>query len=157
MIIRVWRVTKKKFASIAFNGEGAFKFGGRWNSIGTPLVYTSQSLSLATLEILAGGIQIGLLNSFVTIPASFDSSLVDSIAITSLPREWCDYPYSAKTQKIGDSWVKEMKSAVLKLPSTVIKGEFNYLINPLHLDFKRISLEKPEEFIIDRRLGTGKS
>jgi RES domain-containing protein len=151
VIIRVWRVTKKKFAAIAFSGEGAFKFGGRWNSVGTALVYTSQSLSLATLEILTGGIQISLLNSFVTIRASFDSSLVDSIPITSLPREWCDYPYSVKTQKIGDSWVKEMKSAVLKLPSTVIKGEFNYLINPLHPDFKKISLEKPEDFVIDKR------
>ena len=48
----VWRITSNKFIKSAFNGEGARLFGGRWNSRGTPLIYTAESKSLAALEIL---------------------------------------------------------------------------------------------------------
>jgi RES domain-containing protein len=146
MKIRAWRVAKGKYGGEAFSGEGALKFGGRWNSIGTPLVYTSESLSLATLEILTGGISIPLLSKYVTIPVDFEASLLESIGAANLPKEWRNYPPSIKTQKIGDNWVRESKSVVLKVPSVVIREEFNYLINPFHPDFKKISIGKPEVF-----------
>jgi RES domain-containing protein len=152
MKFRAWRVVKGKYWGEAFSGEGALKFGGRWNSIGTPLVYTSESLSLATLEILTGGISIHLLSKYVKIPVDFEASLVESIAAANVPKEWRNYPPSIKTQKIGDNWVKESRSVVLKVASVVIKEEFNYLINPVHPDFKKISIGKPEVYSFDPRL-----
>jgi RES domain-containing protein len=152
MKFRTWRVVKGKYGGEAFSGEGALKFGGRWNSIGTPLVYTSESLSLATLEILTGGISMPLLSKYVKIPVDFEGSLVESLEIASLPKEWTNYPPSIKTQKIGDNWVKESRSVVLKVPNVVIKEEFNYLINPVHPDFSKLSIGKPEVFSFDRRL-----
>jgi len=152
MRIRVWRVVNKKYAKEAFSGEGALKFGGRWNSPGTPIIYTSESLSLATLEILAGGISIRLLKSYVRIPVDFDSSFVETLHVSLLPKEWCSYPPSIKTQKIGDSWTKKSKSVLLKVPSVIIKEEFNYLLNPLHPDFKKLSFGKPEILSFDNRL-----
>jgi RES domain-containing protein len=152
MKIRAWRVVKEKYRGEAFSGEGALKFGGRWNSIGTPIVYTSESLSLASLEILTGGLSMPLLSRFVKIPVDFDESMVDWLAMESLPKEWRNYPPSTKTQKIGDIWAEESRSVVLKVPSVVIKEEFNYLINPGHSDFKKISIGKPEGFSFDPRL-----
>jgi RES domain-containing protein len=150
--IRSWRVVKETYGREAFSGEGALKFGGRWNSIGTPMVYTSESLSLATLEILTGGISMPLLGRFVKIPVDFDESMIERLAMESLPKEWRNYPPSIKTQKIGDTWAQESKSVVLKVPSVVIKEEFNYLINPGHPDFKKTSIGKPEAFSFDPRL-----
>ena len=152
MKVRSWRVVKGKYGGEAFSGEGALKFGGRWNSIGTPIVYTSESISLATLEILTGGISMPLLGSYVKIPVDFDESMVEALGMAGLPKEWRNYPPSVKTQKIGDNWVKESRNAVLKVPSVVIKEEFNYLINPGHPDFKKASIGKPEIFSFDPRL-----
>lgn len=154
MIVRAWRVVKRKYGEEAFSGEGARKFGGRWNSIGTPIVYVSESLSLATLEILAGGIPIPLLGIYVKIPIDFDASFVESITMIDLPEEWSNYPPSSKTQQIGDIWVKKMTSVLLKVPSVIIKEECNYLINPAHPDFRKLSIGKPVPFSFDSRLLT---
>lgn len=152
MKIRAWRVVNKKYAAGAFSGEGALKFGGRWNSIGTPLVYTSGSLALATIEILTGGIPLRLLDGYGKIPVDFNDALVESIPVGTLPREWGDYPPHTKTQILGDNWVKGLKSVVLEVPSVVIKEEFNYLINPFHPNFKYLSIGRPEAFSFDTRL-----
>ena len=152
MKTRVWRVVKGKYGGEAFSGEGALKYGGRWNSIGTSMVYTSESLSLAALEILTGGISTPLLGSYVKIPIDFDTSFIELFASAALPKEWTNYPPSIKTQKIGDMWVKESRSVALKVPSVVIREEFNYLINQVHPDFKKISIGKPEAFSFDKRL-----
>jgi RES domain-containing protein len=152
MKIRAWRVLKGKYEADPFSGKGASEFWGRWNSIGTRIVYTSESLSLATLEILAGGISISLLSRYVKIPIDFDSSLVESLALADLPKEWSHYPPSGKTQEIGDNWKKDFRSAILKVPSVVIKEEFNYLINPFHPNFKKLSVGKAVTLSFDARL-----
>jgi RES domain-containing protein len=152
MKIRAWRVVKKKHADEAFSGQGALKFGGRWNSIGTRLVYTSESLALAAIEILAGGISTGLLGSFAKIPVDFDGSLVEALPVSRIPKDWSGYPPGLKTQIIGDAWVRESKSVLLKVPSVVIREEFNYLINPAHPNFKKLAIGKSEDFSFDKRL-----
>ena len=151
MIMRAWRVTKAIHAHDAFSGNGAANDGGRWNSTGTLVVYTAHSISLACLEVLVGGIKIDLLRrSFVVIPVDFDSSL--AATISSLPKAWNEYPPAPATQRIGDEWVKNGNSAVLMVPSAVIMGEFNYLINPTHADFSKLSIGSPEKLTFDQRL-----
>jgi RES domain-containing protein len=151
MIIRAWRLLKAKYFEEAFSGEGAFKYGGRWNSIGVRVVYTAQSISLATLEILAGGAAIDLLDDFVKISVEFDDSSIQTLR--HLPEAWNNYPAGRKTREIGDAWVKELKSVVLKVPSAVIQEEFIYVINPLHPNAGRsLKIGKAEKFHVDRRL-----
>jgi RES domain-containing protein len=152
MKIRAWRIVKEKYAGEAFSGEGARKYGGRWNATGTSIVYASESLSLATLEILAGGITLPILGRYVRFSVDFDTSLVESIAVIDLPKEWANYPPSTTTQNIGDVWVKESRSVLLKVPSVVIQEECNYLINPVHPDFRKIAIGKAEPLSFDKRL-----
>jgi len=155
MMIKAWRVVKAKFKEVAFNGDGSAKYGGRWNSIGTPVVYVAESLSLATLEILVGGYPLGSFCGYVKYEVNFDASLVETVPARVLPKAWASYPPDEGCRKIGDKWAKEMRSVILKVPSAVIQEESNFLINPVHPDFKRLIVGAPRELTIDKRLLRG--
>jgi RES domain-containing protein len=147
-----WRIVKEKHAATAFSGEGAARTGGRWNSHGVPVVYTSASKSLATLESLVH-LNPPVLFKYVALRVEFDDALMEIFPLDNLPADWRMEPPPASTQAIGDVWVQESRSAVLALPS-VITGETNYLVNPAHPDFKKITIGKPEPFAFDPRLLT---
>lgn len=148
---RAWRIVKEKHSATAFDGEGAWLYGGRWNSRGTRLVYTSATLSLAALESWVH-LNPPVTFKYVAIPIEFDEALVEIVAAAGLPAGWTEEPPPPSTAKIGDLWVKESRSAVLKLPSVIIQAEPNYLLNPAHPDFKKISIGKPGPFSFDPRL-----
>ena len=148
---RVWRIVREDHRSAAFDGEGAWLFGGRWNSRGTRMVYTSITLSLAALETLVH-LNPPVAFKYVAIPIEFDEALVETVAAMDLPADWNEEPPPPSTAEIGDRWVRESRSAVLKLPSVIISAELNYLLNPGHSDFKRIRIGKPMPFSFDPRL-----
>jgi len=140
-MIRAWRPIKAEHADDAFTGEGARRGGGRWNSKGVRLVYTSGSLSLATLEVMVHTHFYSALKSYVCIPIDFDPSLLQSIAIDDLPDNWQADPIPQSVKKVGDRWIKNKESVILKVPSAIIPVEFNYLINPSHPDFGKIVIQ----------------
>lgn len=148
---RAWRIVKAKHAATAFDGEGARLFGGRWNSPGTRMIYTSATLSLAALESLVH-LSPPVLFKYVAIPVEFDESLVEKLPASGLPFDWTEEPASPSTKSIGDRWVKESRSAVLEVPSVIINAEPNYLLNLEHRDFKKVSIGKPVPFAFDPRL-----
>lgn len=147
-----WRIVKSALAARAFDGQGARSYGGRWNSPGTGVVYTAQSEALAALELLVHLQSSRLLRSYASISARFDDALVDAVASSSLPVRWREYPAPAALQEIGDRWVAEQRSAVLRVPSAIVPAEFNYLLNPAHRDFAKVAIGKPSRFEFDRRL-----
>lgn len=151
MSVRTFRLVKGKHAASAFSGEGARLAGGRWNLPGTPVVYTSETLSLAALETFVHlqpvDKRIRYVWFQVTIPANVS---VDKLA--SLPKSWRDSPPSEATQTAGSRWAKQAGTAVLRVPSTLVPGEYNLLLNPLHPQFKRLKISKPEPFEFDGRL-----
>jgi len=147
-----WRIVKEKHAATAFTGKGADQSGGRWNSRGVFLVYTSCTKSLATLESLVH-LNPPVIFKYVAFPVNFDDALAEIYPVKHLPADWRTEPPPPATKAIGDDWVKAARSAVLALPS-VITGDTNYLLNPAHPDFKKIAIGKPEPFTFDTRLLT---
>lgn len=145
----LWRIVKKKYAATAFDGEGARLFGGRWNSRGTRVVYVSSSRSLAALETLVH-LNPPVLFEFVAIAIEIDHRLVKKV--TTLPPDWKEEPPGPSTQQIGDRWVAGARSVALELPSAIVPGESNYLLNPIHPDFKACAIRPPEPFSFDPRL-----
>lgn len=148
----VYRLAKDKY-SHELSGKGAEKIGGRWNSKGVLMVYTSESRALCTTEI-AVHLPLGLLPSDYKI---ISIEIPDSVKILTLssnkyPEEWNSIPHSEITQKIGNDFIEKNESAVSKVPSAVVPGEFNYLLNPNHIDFKLIKIVKIEPFVFDSRL-----
>ncbi len=146
-----WRIVREKHAAAAFTGEGAAKTGGRWNSRGVALVYTSASESLAALETLVH------LNPFVRFSYTifrleFKEAIIEALPLKNLPADWRVEPPSPSTKRIGDLWVQQARSAVLALPSILVRSERNYLINPAHPQFSQIKIGPPEKFGFDPRL-----
>ncbi len=152
MTITAWRIVKARHAAGAFDGEGARVEGGRWNSPGTPMVYTSQSAALAALEMLVHLGRGSMLRAYVLIPCTLEQALVTRLDRRRLPRDWRSYPAPSALQSIGDEWVKRGPSAVLEVPSAVIDTDSNYLLNPHHRDFHAIRVMDPQPFAFDLRL-----
>jgi RES domain-containing protein len=150
--MKAWRITKQRRARTAFSGDGARLYGGRWNSPGVPLVYVAESQSLAVLEVLVHLDAPALLEKYVFLETDFDASLFIDLDRSSLPKNWQSDPVPEATQAIGDRWVLSGDSAVLRVPSVLVPGESNFLLNPRHPDFGKIGISRPQAFRFDPRL-----
>ncbi len=151
-MITVWRLTRKKYAGTAFSGEGARYNAARWHSGRYPVVYTSGSLSLALVETIVQ-MDPAHLPKMVVVSANIpDKVAMESVKIKTRPSHWRQFPGPTELKEMGNAWFEKGKTAVLKVPSAVVPGEYNYLINPLHPDFTKIAIGKPESFSLDPRL-----
>ncbi len=148
----VFRLSKSIY-SRDLSGKGAEKTGGRWNSKGFALIYSSDSRALCTTEIAVhtplGNLPVDYFISSIEIP---DHIKIKEIPVTTLPKDWNNFPHSHSTQKVGDVFILEEKFLVLKVPSAVVQGEYNYLINPNHPQIKLIKIKNVESFNFDKRL-----
>ena len=152
-MVTTYRICKTKHAATWFDGEGAFRYGGRWNSRGTKILYTAGSLSLAALEMLVHLHDEEILLSYSFAAAEFDESLVLPVEeFRALPENLSASPPPLEIQRIGDEWVRAQSSVVLKVPTSVLPVEFNYLINVEHPEFSKVKLGKPQSFTFDERL-----
>ena len=152
-MIPAFRICKTRHLATALSGEGARTSGGRWNSPGLPVVYTSASLSLATLEVLVHLEDTGLLaRLFSWIPLEIPDGLTEQLDPASLSPGWLDGEPGAASRLAGDDWLQSARSAVLSVPSVVTPGEWNHLLNPRHPDFPKIRSGDPQPFRPDPRL-----
>ena len=148
----MWRLCSAEYTSTAFDGEGARLFGGRWSPRGVRVVYTSESRALAVLEVLANADETDdfTVLRWAMIPAEIPVALIENPC--RLPETWRNFPHTAEGQEFGAAWARERRSAALRVPSAVVPGELNYLLNPAHPDFKHIEIGPPEAFTFDVRL-----
>ncbi len=150
--ITAWRISPARYRETAFRGEGAKEHGGRWGSVGTPLVYTSESLALATLELLVRVGSRTRLEERVCLSVTFREEHVLVTGAPDLPGGWDARPYTSVSQEVGDQWAASEQSLVLRVPSVVVPAEHNYLINPLHPDFDALMVERSLLLALDPRL-----
>jgi RES domain-containing protein len=148
----VWRIVKEKHSRGAFSGEGARVFAGRWNSTGIAVVYCSEHLSLAALETLVHIVPVMLRDKFRAYRIGFDDALVTAVTEKKLPKGWNAQPPSAVSKSVGDDWIKTARSAVLAVPSVLIRLERTFLLNPTHPDFRKLEIKDMGTFVLDPRL-----
>ena len=150
--MKVYRLAKKKYSN-DLSGAGAEINGGRWNNIGTKVVYTSSSRALACLEV---AVHVKLNRSpknYCIITLDIPMGIIKNLDTAILEgKEWNVYPPIELTQTIGDTFVRDNDHAVLRVPSAVVEGEYNYLLNPFHAEFKTIAIQKIQTFQWDKRL-----
>ena len=156
--MKLWRIVKERNLDTAFTGIGARVYGGRWNHIGTAIVYASDSLALAAMELFIHVQRpdkfrplqsIKLFSIEIKVPKSVKC---EELKFDEIPESWKEIPASDETKDIGSLWVRECKTLLLKVPTVVVPSGYNYLINPLHKDFNKLNFSGPKEFVFDRRL-----
>ncbi|UAM96881.1 RES family NAD+ phosphorylase [Polaribacter litorisediminis] len=150
--MKLFRLSKKKYAT-AFNGKGAAKSNNRWNSKGTEIIYTAESRALAMAEVAVHLTIATLPKDFVMLTIDVpDEIAIKKIDLKDLNENWNAMLPNSKTKKIGDLFIDTLEFCVLKVPSAVVKDDFNYLINPYHKQFKKIKIVDVTDFPFDKRM-----
>jgi RES domain-containing protein len=153
--MRIWRICRERYAAEAFTGEGARRFGGRWNARGVSVVYASTSLALAAIELFVHFEPNQAPNDLVSIAAELPTA---EPALrwdrTTLPAHWWSDEL-APMRDLGDRWVSALESLAVLVPSIPIRGDWNLLINPHHPRIAELNVGAPERFEFDARMFTG--
>jgi RES domain-containing protein len=147
--MEVYKICKQQY-STALNASG---IENRWNKKGQFVIYTSNSRSLAALELIAHRASIMPAKVYKSMVISFKENTIEEIKTASLPKDWQWLDGYPKLQEIGSLWYEEQRSLVLKVPSAIIQKEHNYVINTRHPSFKKeVTLLENENFFWDIRL-----
>jgi RES domain-containing protein len=150
--VEVYRLCKTKHAASPLDGEGARKRGGRWGPAGIPIAYCSATISLCALELLVNMDVSVAPTDYVSIAVTIPDEDIEDLPEKVLPKGWEGFPYPGKVQALGRDWAVSKRSLVLRVPSAVVPVERNYLVNPLHPDFPRVTWKVPRPFAFDPRL-----
>ena len=152
-MITGYRIVKAKWLDTAFDGQGAKRYGGRWNSKGRSCVYLSSSISLGLLEVMAHINDYSILPHYRVLEVQFESTDLLRLPDDVVPEDWKTDPASLSTAEIGDQWLDSKESAVLAVPGVVVPKEQNYLVNPGHAKFGQIVTSAQEiDYQLDERL-----
>ena len=155
----VFRIEREKYLITTLNGIGAsISEGYRWNSPNTRIVYTAETRALATLEVsvhldLSEDLPDDRFYVEIEVP---DEITIQEVKLEDLPNDWNSKPPFLTTQTIGDDFVNYNEAAILKVPSSIVPKEFNYLINPVHPDSSKIKILSTSKMMFDQRLKRAK-
>ncbi len=149
----VYRICNAAYA-YDLSGEGARLHGGRWNHIGTPCLYASSSRSLTVLEYSVNVNLSRILRNLVVATIEIPEDDMKVLSMAELPGDWKNAPAPASTKVLGTSLINAMHHLVIKIPSTVVPEEFNFLVNPRHHRVSECSVVDVKDFVYDLRIKT---
>lgn len=144
-----YRLTTTEFAN-DLSGDGAKIYGGRWNNVGMASVYMSEFISLSILEILVRANKFNSPDTYTLLNIQIPDHSIKTIELKKLKPGWP--AHIEYTRWIGDEFLKENQTLVLKVPSAIVPEEHNFLINPLHAAFKKVKIVSTELLELDKRL-----
>jgi len=153
--VLVYRIEKARYAAAAFHGTGGLLVSGRWHRRGTPVAYASEHVAVAAMEKLAwlGSYEEAAASAFVVVSLRLDSTRhLHRLPPAELPDDWDRFPHPASTQVIGAEWLAAGETPVMAVPSVVVPGASNFLINPIHPAFRELEIGEPMPYRWDRRL-----
>jgi RES domain-containing protein len=152
-LTRVFRVLRAAYARTPFDGEGAYRYGGRWSSPGTRLAYASEHQSLAMLEYFVHLDPDDAPDDLVLATADVTESVSrEQVKANDLPVNWRETPAPPQLAHIGDDFVRKAKNCLLLVPSALAVSENNWLVNPQHPEFRQIAVHPTEPLRYDRRM-----
>ncbi|WGF93859.1 RES family NAD+ phosphorylase [Aequorivita marisscotiae] len=149
--MKVFRIGKTQYAQ-DLNGTGSKLFGGRWNHVDTPCIYTSESRALSVLEY-AVNIDLDYIPRALSLCIfEIDETQIHTLQIKDLPGNWSETPAPKSTKDFGSKLLED-KHPIIKIPSIIIPQEFNYLINPL-AEISCFKILEIKDFVFDLRIKT---
>lgn len=151
--MQAYRLVKARYADTALDGSGAKAQSGRWNSKGVRMVYASDSVALAALELLVHLHRSAVLNRYVLFSLELHDESGMVLDDSALPPDWRGDPPPSSTAAIGDEWIASGLALALAVPSTLVPQQRNVLVNPAHAQYKAvIAAASAEPFNFDPRL-----
>jgi len=147
----LYRITKCIYAA-DLSGAGARLYGGRWNGVGKSMVYLAATPSLAVLEVLVHLSPTIFPGDFCIAEIEVPENSILTLTSEKLPANWQDISPPFELKKIGNAFISEQKYLLMKVPSVIVPEEFNYLLNPLHPQFKSVKVVSKKPFGFDKRL-----
>ena len=153
--VKVYRIASLRYspnASSLFSGMGGLYYAARWNSVGTRMTYTAETLAQAMLELYVHVQDSPPWPQWVYGVAEIPIDCTETLSLEELAQGWDGHPPGAWTRSFGDRWTLEGRSVALSVPSVIVPGGVNYLLNPLHPDFARVRLGNVVPFRFDSRL-----
>lgn len=147
----LYRIARCSYAN-DLSGTGARLYGGRWSGIGKAVVYLASSSSFAVLEVLVHLQPLLIPDDYCRIEVEVPADNILTIDINQLPVDWRDISPPQILTRIGDNFIKDGKHLMLKVPSSIVPTEYNYLLNPAHPAIGKVKLLGKESFDFDSRL-----
>jgi RES domain-containing protein len=147
----LYRITKCTYAN-NLDGEGSRLFGGRWNSKGRPAIYLASSVALAVLEVLVHLTPLIIPDDYCLAEIELPDADITEIFIKDLPNDWKNVSPPASLRQFGDAFLQKDAHLLMKVPSSVVSMENNYLVNIRHPAMKKVKVIKVEPFEFDERL-----
>jgi RES domain-containing protein len=148
----VFRIAKSEYVR-DLSGVGARIYGGRWNKKGSAVIYTSETRALATVEFLVH-VPISMRPADLSIARIRvpGRPVPEDVGAPELPAGWRTFPAPPDLAEVGTEWLRSKRSLLFRVPSAVVEGEFNILINPAHPDIRKVRVVEAERFEINERL-----
>lgn len=153
--VQIYRIAAAHYAldaSSLFSGMGGLFYAARWNSVGTRMAYCAVNLAQAMLELYVHVQDAVPWPQWAYSTAEIPLECIETLAPEELAQGWDGHPPGAWTRAYGDRWTLEGRSVALAVPSVIVPNGVNYLLNPLHPDFARVSLGEVRPFRFDARL-----
>ena len=142
----LWRISRHK----DLNGTGGLRVSGRWHYAGQPVVYLSESAAAALLEVCVHTAANDVPPDFTLLRIEGPELKVVSLADGVLGEGW--QADLERTRDLGTKWLREGTGALLRVPSAIVPATFNFLLNPLHRDAKRLRIVETMRYPFDARL-----
>jgi RES domain-containing protein len=149
--MQVWRLFPERLSETAFTGVGGLYVASRWNHLGTAMVYSATSRALAALEFFVNLEQNVAPDDLLMAEAEIPDDLVEPLNLDLLPADWRELN-NLVCRDLGSGWVASGRSVALRVPSVVVEGDWNVLLNPRHADFSKVQLTAPKPFRYDERM-----
>jgi RES domain-containing protein len=150
---RLYRVLRNTYARAPFDGEGAYRYGGRWSSPGTRLSYTSEHQSLAMLEYFVHlDVDDPPGDLVLAVAEAPDDLARERVEISDLSANWRESAAPPQLARLGDEFAQRGEHCLLLVPSVLAPNENNWLINPAHPGYKRIVVREVEPLSYDPRM-----
>jgi RES domain-containing protein len=151
--VRIFRLCRRPFSRSPLDGRGGLFASGRWHTPRRLVCYASDSLALASLEILVHCEPELVPGDLVAVEINVPRGVaMDELDAEVLPRTWRRYPAPSSLQRLGNAWLDRNTACVLRVPSALVPSESNFLINPVHPDRRRLRVVQKVPFQFDPRL-----
>ena len=149
--MKVWRLFPASFRETAFTGVGGLYAARRWNHLGTAMVYCATSPALAALEFFVNLEPNEAPDDLLLAEATIPDDLVETLNVALLPSDWRELNNLA-CRDLGSGWAASSRSVAFQVPSAVVEGDWNVLLNPRHADFSKVQLAPTKPFRYDERM-----